>query len=360
MSWIKAIVASLIMAAMAVMGGGVAVASPTTDTTIDRPSVTVNLGGTWDKQSQFVWPLTGALYKAPAGNSPTVNVPYFAGGFDLSDLLDGMTYDNSRKTGEVGVTAAIEQAANNGSKVDGKAFSQGADAIIEGARAAIVQGGVDPSMVSIQAMASPVQPVTGLRNRLPFDFPGISRGNGGDAGGAAVDWACVGRDLVCHAPSDLDPIKWANGVAEYWLVHSANGRGCTYEVLICDHQTYVRIEGNQTFTEVVAEAGLVQMADNANIALPDAVKNWVRDVVADGGPAYRPSAPEATPAPVSTTPVSLKTVITQDETLAPEPAIAPVIIPDPVQTAHATVNGLGLDAGMADALNGALTGVFGR
>lgn len=310
------------------MSFGIATATPVSTATSDT-TVTINVGGTWDGHSQFVWPLTSAFYTPPKGG-PVDNINYGAGGFDPSDILkyvdpgraDGMTYNQSRTSGEVGATAAIEDAVKNGEQVGGKGFSQGADAIIGGARAAIQQGGVDPAQVSIQAMASPVQPVTGLRNRMPFDLPGISRGDGGDAGGAAVQWYCVGRDIVCHAPSDLDPVKWANAAAEYWLVHAANGRGCTYAALDCDNQTSVRVEGNQTFTQVTAEAGLVQMADNAGIALPEAVKNFVRDDVADGDVAYRPS------------------------------------ILAPTQTAHDFLDSLGLDRDVTTMLDNAVSGLF--
>lgn len=281
-------------------------------------------GGTWDDHSVFIDGLVAPFI--PQADE-TIRINYIAGGFDQG----GVSYDFSRGTGEAATAAEILDASG---PVNVVGFSQGADAAGGGIRSA-VNAGADSSQLSFTAVASPDQPVTGLRNRLPIDLPGISRGTNGNVSGVQTNWVCLGHELVCNAPSDADPLKWLNGVAEYQLQHGAAG-ACNYaNPQACGGETFVRVEGNQTFTNITTEAGLVQMANNANVALPEPVKEGIRVAVADGGPVYKPT-PSATPAP------------------APQPS--------PVAAAHDFVGNLGADTATTAALHNGVTaiaGVFG-
>jgi hypothetical protein len=300
-----------------VVFAGTAAATPSVST---EASVVIDVGGTWDMDSSH---LKGLIAPFAAHGNSEIKVSYLASGFDLGNGID---YNTSRTSGEVATTNAIKAAVVQGPVVV-NSFSQGADAAGGGIRVAVAQG-VDPSLLQLNAVASPDQPITGLRNRIPFDLPGIAKATNGNTAGVATNWTCIGHELVCNAPSDLNLVKWANSGAEYWLTHAANGR-CNYATPEnCVGNTTTRVEGNQTFTTIQSEAGLIQMADNAHVPLPEPIKEVVRAIVNDDGPA------------ASTIP-----------------------LPTPVDNAHAFVDNAGLDQGTSAALNNGINviaGIFGQ
>jgi hypothetical protein len=300
-----------------VVFAGTAAATPSISTEV---TTVIDVGGTWDPSSSHLKDLIAPF--AAHGNSE-VKVSYLASGFDLGNGID---YNLSRTSGEIATTNAVKAAVVQGPVIV-NSFSQGADAAGGGIRAAVAQG-VDPALLQLNAVASPDQPITGLRNRIPFDLPGIAKATNGNTSGVATEWTCIGHELVCNAPSDLNPVKWGNSIAEYWLTHAANGP-CNYATPDnCVGNTVTRVEGNQTFTSIGSEAGLIQMADNAGVPLPEPIKEVVRAIVNDDGPV------------ASTIPA-----------------------PTPAANAHAFVDNAGLDAGTAAVLNNginAIAGIFGQ
>lgn len=318
----------------------------TPDTTTKK---TVDVGGTWDPTSSFLRFLIAPFY---LNGDENVKVQYPATGFDPGN---GVSYEQSIQAGSNATAAAIQEATKNGTPVGVNSFSQGADAAGDGVRSAITSG-VDPNLIFLNAVASPDMP-GGLRSKLPFDLPGFPKGTNGNTGGAPTRWSCLGHELVCNPPSDLSLIKWLNSASEYWLEHGANGP-CNYATpQNCNGQTIVKQQGNQTTVWMSTEAGLVQMADNAKLPLPEPIKVIIRTIVADGDPVYQPQQP----APAPTLPI--KVVMQPSEVFASDPASAPVAAPDPVVAAHDFVNDAHLDEGATVALNNAVdvvAGLFGR
>lgn len=149
-------------------------------------------------------------------------------------------------------------------------FSYGCDATKK-ATAQLVQSGVDPSRIEINASGDP----SGGRNAIgtqgimqqwvPGGFLGIvPQAAPANAGGVKINSRCIQGDLMCDAPaSPLNVPAVIGGLNGYFQYHGGVNKQCNYTKADCGYGTVTRTDGNVTSTVILTKPAVKPAAPAA-------------------------------------------------------------------------------------------------